>query len=217
MPLSNAPGIAARSPYGAQYAFGAMPPCYDNRPPSGRLPPRSEPVFLAVYPPPGLTPRIARLAWHLRDKEGLRGMPIGQARFHVTLHHIGEYADLLSEDIDEISEAVAAIEMPPFRAALDYAMSFRHPERLPLVLRGDDGVAGLTMLQNQLVAALERIGFARPRAPEFTPHLTLLYDKQRVREQAVEEISWTVNEVVLVRSLQRQSRHLPLARWKLVA
>jgi len=142
-------------------------------------------------------------------------MPIGQARFHVTLHAIGEYAELPPEAIAEIGEAVSAIEMPPFLNTFNCAMSFRHPERRPLVLRGDDGVTGLMMLQNQLVTALRRVGFARPNEPEFTPYLTLLRDKRLVREQAVEEISWMVHEMVLVRSLYGLSCHVPLARWKL--
>lgn len=215
MPLSHPLDIAARPPSGSQYTFGVLPPRFGGHPPAGIPPRRSEPVFLAVYPPPGLTPQISRLAWHLRDKEGLAGRPIGRERFHVTLHLIGQYAELLPEDIEEIIGAVSAIEMPPFRATLDCAMSFRHPHRRPLVLRGDDGVTGLLMLQNQLVSALCRVGFARPNEPEFTPHLTLLYDKRPVREQAVEEISWMVDEVVLVRSLQGLSCHVPLARWTL--
>jgi 2'-5' RNA ligase len=105
--------------------------------------------------------------------------------------------------------------MPPFLVAFDRAMSFDSGEKNALVLRGDEGLSGLMMLQHDLVTALQEAGVVRRKGLQFTPHITLLYDKCRVREQAVEEIRWTVREIVLVQSLYGQSRHIPLARWPL--
>jgi len=83
------------------------------------------------------------------------------------------------------------------------------------MLRGDDDtIVGAAMLQDELVAALRKMGFAR-RKEVFTPHKTLLYDARHLDEQAVEEASWTVREFTLVCSLRGRHRHVTLARWQL--
>jgi 2'-5' RNA ligase len=173
------------------------------------------PVFLALHPTPEAAGRVSRLAWYLRDSHGLRSRPLEQRCFHVSLFGFGDLARLPREAFAAIHAAVESIGMPPFLVAFDRAMSFSGRKESPLVLLGGDGVAGLTMLQHELAAALRRTGFARRKPPKFTPHLTLLYDECRVREQAVEDISWTVRHIALVRSLYGQSRHLALARWQL--
>jgi 2'-5' RNA ligase len=202
-----------------QYALdlNGFPPGNDGIPRpavASRVP---EPVFFAVYPTLDVAQRLSRLAWHFHDKERLKGMPLGQKRFHTTLHPVGYYENLSPEDIDEIGAAVSTIKMPPFVASFDYAMSFTGKDERPLVLRGNDGVSGLTLLRDELVTVLQKIGFAHQKVPEFTPHITLLYDEHAVREQAVEEISWTVRDFVLVRSLYGQSQHNTLGRWPLRA
>jgi 2'-5' RNA ligase len=112
-------------------------------------------------------------------------------------------------------EAASTIRMPPFRVSFDWVMSFGNDGKHALVLRGDDGVDGLAWLRDKLLAATMDIRGAAPSTRSFTPHLTLLYDEQEVREEPVEEISWTVNEFVLIRSVYGEGRHIPLARWKL--
>jgi 2'-5' RNA ligase len=106
--------------------------------------------------------------------------------------------------------------MPRFRVSFDWVASFRSKDKHPLVLRGDDGVSGLILLREKLVAATVDIqGVLSSAKNGFTPHLTLLYDEQEVREEAVEEICWTVNEFVLIRSIYGQSEHRVLKRWPL--
>ena len=49
----------------------------------------------------------------------------------------------------------------------------------------------------------------------YEPHLTLLYDDRCVAEQAIDIVSWTVREFVLVHSLHGQGRYVMLGRWPL--
>jgi RNA 2',3'-cyclic 3'-phosphodiesterase len=51
-------------------------------------------LFFAIFPDADTAARIARLALQLRSEHGLRGTPLKQERFHVTLHHLGDYAGL---------------------------------------------------------------------------------------------------------------------------
>jgi len=119
--------------------------------------------------------------------------------------------------VSAASRAAFGVVMPRFAVAFDRAASFRgRPGNQPLVLRGDDGVIGLTMLQDAVGSALEMAGLG-PRAPHYTPHLTLLYGDRFVADHPVEPVGWTVHEFVLVHSLLGRSRYLPLARFALGA
>ncbi|MGE5152361.1 MAG: 2'-5' RNA ligase family protein, partial [Rhodospirillaceae bacterium] len=74
------------------------------------------------------------------------------------------------------------------------------------------GTIGLDVLQQRLRDALDDT----PRkARSFTPHVTLLRDGQRVPEQRIEPIEWTVREIVLVHSLLGRAAHRHVARWSL--
>jgi 2'-5' RNA ligase len=173
-------------------------------------------VFFAIRPDANAAARIARLARHLRGGHGLTGSPLEAERLHVTLYPLGTYRGLPHGIVAAAGEAAADVAIPPFDVAFDRAASFAGGSRnLALVLLGDDGVAGLRMLQQALGAAMEKIGLRRPRQPRYTPHMTLLYDDRRLAEQTVETIRWTVHEFVLVRSLLGRARHVRLGGWRL--
>jgi 2'-5' RNA ligase len=171
-----------------------------------------DPVFLALYPDAIAAQSIARLAFYLRDKHRLTGWPLGQHRSHITLRGFGEYADLSDDTIRLIGDAAMSTGMPAFLIALDYVERFRNGA---VVLRGDDGMAGIAMFHDALNRALQERGVPHASRAPYHPHLTLLYDAARVPTQAVEDIRWTVRECVLVHSPRGGSRHIPIARWPL--
>jgi len=186
----------------------------EQRQTTGSTPPANS-VFFALYPDPCTARRLHRLAWHLRHKQGLNGRPLADRRLHVSLCNIGDYARLTNEAAAAIDEAMATITMPPFLVAFNEAQSFSGGHKQPVVLVGDDGVAGLMLLQRELVAALDKTGIGRCKQRPYNPHVTLLYDERSIPDQPVAAISWVVREFVLVCSLQGQGRHVPLARWPL--
>jgi len=176
---------------------------------------RTDGLFFAVYPDAAAAARIATLAQDLRIEYGLKGKPHVASRLHVTLHHLGNHAGLPQLLVSAANEAAAEVAAAPFVVGFDRVASFRRAVRLPLVLRGGDGVEGLVAFQQLLGAALKRAGLGPWVHAQYTPHLTLLYDDCCVAEQWVDPIIWTVREFVLVRSLLGKSQHLPLARWPL--
>jgi 2'-5' RNA ligase len=166
-------------------------------------------LFLAVLPDAETSVRIAETARHLRISHGLAGKPLRPEHFHVTLSGIDEGVGVSLDRIEAVKERVARVVMPSFRVGFDRAESFRNGA---LVLRGDDGVIGLEILQQRLSDEFD----GRPRkARRFTPHVTLLRDGYLVPEQRIEPIEWTVREVVLVHSLIGRTTHRHLARWTL--
>ncbi|HZQ00361.1 MAG TPA: 2'-5' RNA ligase family protein [Reyranella sp.] len=154
-------------------------------------------LFFAVIPDAETAARMAEVAGSLRMAFGLTGKPVAPARFAVPLLRVD------GDDADEATERAESVAMPSFRAVFDRIGSFPNGA---LVLRGEEGTIGLEVLHQRLSDTFD----ARPgRARRFTPHVTLLRDRQRIEEQHVEPIEWTVREIVLVRGHRRLTT-LPL-------
>ena len=97
---------------------------------------------------------------------------------------------------------------------LDRVVSFTGREgNHPLVLLGDDGVVGLTMLYGSLGTQMRKVGL-KARS-DFTPRMTLIYGSRRVDEQPIEPIFWTIDALALVQSLIGKTKHVRLGQWPL--
>jgi 2'-5' RNA ligase len=177
-------------------------------------------LFFALFPDARSATHIEQLAQRVCSKQ--RGTsvptPLGLERYHVTLHHLGNYAGGLPQAVvARAMRAASAVRMNSFAVAFDRAEDFRGR---PLVLRAHEGVLALMEFRFALGRALESAGFAgRTRAP-FTPHLTLAYRDphdvgRRFVERLDEPISWMAHDFVLVHSLLGRTRHIALARWPL--
>lgn len=177
----------------------------------GAAPVATDRLFFAVFPDAQTAARLAALAQDLRAELGLKGMPLAMERFHVTLHHLGDYDGLPRDRVAQARQAGAAVSAAPFEVAFDRAGSFGRP----LVLQGDDGLAGIRAFQQALGLAMAGAGLGRRVEKAFTPHVTLLYDEQIAPTRPVTSIGWIVNELVLVHSLQGKTQHIALDRWAL--
>jgi 2'-5' RNA ligase len=124
----------------------------------------TDPVFFLLRPEPHAARRVIRLAWQLRGEHRLTGRPLAEEQLHVSLCDLGPFGRLTRAALGEIEEAAANFAMPPFLVGFGWAESFGRANQRPVVLRGDDTLAGVMMLQNELVTALRRIGLARRRA-----------------------------------------------------
>ena len=173
-------------------------------------------LFFAVLPSPAAAQTIAELAKGLQSELGLKGRPLQTDRFHITLHHLGDYVGLRQDIVAAAMEAASRVQMESFDVCFETAVSFKgRPDRKPFVLRGGDGLRDLTALQQSLGAAMKKTILGSWVQPKFTPHVTLLYDDQLVEERAVEPVKWEANEFVLIHSLLGQTRHIVLGRWAL--
>ncbi|KWT98520.1 MULTISPECIES: 2'-5' RNA ligase family protein [unclassified Variovorax] len=180
-------------------------------------PPNTDRLFFALLPGAPAIARIERLIGDLRNDLGLKGKPLGAARFHVTLLHMGAFPGVPRELVHAACAAAQALSIiPAFELGFDRVGSFSHrPSNMPLVLLGEEGVIAAKAFQQALCNAMARAGEDDGGGAPYTPHLTLLYDDTYVARRSIEPITWTAHEFVLVRSLIGQGRHEVLARWPL--
>lgn len=182
-------------------------------------PPAREPtdnLFLAFVPPAAKTSLIGELTRQFRRDHGLRGKPLAPCCLHVSLHGLGAYNGLPPGLVDVVSAAVSVVSMPPFDVSFDRALSFynRRGTR-PFVLRAGGDIVALNAFHRALGDAMTKAGLGCRVSRHFTPHMTLLYDRQLVDEHQIETVSWTVTEFALVHSFVGQGRHDHLAHWPL--
>ena len=171
-------------------------------------------LILAFFPDPYSATQLTRLADSKRAKHGLRGMPIAETRFHVSLHGWGFDGHPPEDFIRNVSDAAEEVAgpVPPFEVTFDRTGSFLGSGAF--VLRTDKGNRILRKFREDLGVALQSRGMRRQST--FTPHVTLLYDYNRIiREEVVEPVSWVVNDFKLVSSLVGKSAYSPLGEWKL--
>ena len=174
-------------------------------------------LFFALYPERSTAAgRMAQLASDLKRQHRLSGKILDTERFHVTLHHMGDFAGLPPQLVRAAGEAAAALRFPPFPLAFDRVESFdkRRGGGNAFVLRGGRGLEAVTDFQRTLGEAMKKVGL-KPEM-RFTPHVTLLYDDRVMPAQPVTPIEWCATEFVLVHSLLGRSAHLRLGAWPLL-
>jgi RNA 2',3'-cyclic 3'-phosphodiesterase len=166
-------------------------------------------LFFAAVPDFDAAAKMYRLAGILRRAHRFGREPIVPERLHVSLLFLGRWSEQVAR---HACEAVAGVKMAPFEVSFDRTASFRSgPGNRALVLLGDETSGRLKSLGHLLGAAIAEKGMRRRAVKDFTPHVTLLYGERAIDEYPVEPIRWTVNEFVLIHSLQG---HAHLARWR---
>lgn len=172
-------------------------------------------LFFGLFPDAETAARIADLGEAMRRKHGLKSRVHAVDRLHVTLFHLGDFAGLPRDLVRSSLAAAEGMRAAPFEVTFDHATSFSgRPKNRPFILKGDDeGLADLHAYRAALGLALAGQGVKTAGA--FTPHVTLLYDEPIIAPDPIAPISWTVRELVLIRSHMGKSVHEPLGRWAL--
>lgn len=178
--------------------------------PRGRAP---YSLFFSIFPQAGAANAIAIQGAHLAREHGLVGQPLLAHRLHVTLHDLGGYAELPPDIVKTAREAGDAVVARAFDVVFDHAMSF--PSSGTFVLCGGAGAAQLAAFRQSVGLAMGNAGLLVKRS--FTPHMTVLYDRHPIAEHAIEPITWTAKEFVLINSHVGKGVHEVLGRWSLRA
>lgn len=174
-------------------------------------------LFFAIKPPPQVTPMIQGLAERERRGWALKGRPLISARLHATLFAFPLRRGVPEELLDLLGRVAADVEAGPFQVRFSHAKSYSGPKRSHAFVLHAAGqeAAALVAFQAELRATLVRHGCAPDWPMRYDPHLTLLYDHRVVSDHAVEPVSWTVEDFVLVHSLVGRTQHIECGRWPL--
>jgi len=178
-------------------------------------PPTDHRLFFATMPDPDTAARIAEMAGRLRSEFDIKRPQLRTERLHITLHSLGDFAHIPEVVLARACAAAARIDVPPFGVTFDQILSFNGQRgNRPLVLTGSTGQDSLIDFQRRLGDLLRGAGLRVSRA-RFVPHVTLLYDEGRFDPRAIEPVSWTVREFVLIHSWLTRTRYDVKGRWPL--
>jgi len=171
-------------------------------------------IFLAALPDKQAAAKIHALAEAQKRAQGFTANLILPEHLHVTLFHLGDWAALPEEIVKLASAAASNVSAPAFDVRFDRAKSFRNSTGIfPYALTGDAAQWG--HLHEALRAALTAAGLGGATHGEFEPHVTLTYDKVRVKPHAIAPVTWKVQDFVLVHSELGKTTHNHIARWTL--
>jgi 2'-5' RNA ligase len=183
--------------------FGIDPPS----PPRRSEPSKKHQLFCAIQPPAEATSHALDIRNSLCRDDGLRGTAVAGSRLHATLHPFGHFDALQKDYIDLLCRLLSTVEQKPFLVTFDLVKSYASLVLVPSV-------------KNEALKALSR---AIGRAVDFkgnwtfSPHITLLYTQQKIADRRIDPISWTVNEFVLIDSIQGETTHNLIKRFPLRA
>ncbi len=177
-------------------------------------------MFFAALPEPEAARRITAYTADLRLAHHLTGRARPTRLLHVSLAGVDAFGRLSEPIVAAAMQAGAKVRMAPFDVRFGRVMSFdghlRPGQRRAIVLRCDHGEQEFTHLRRAIGTAMRSARVGHGLRPAFAPHVTLLYDEERVPEMALPDpIGWTVREFVLVHSVVRRGQHIHLARWQL--
>ena len=203
--------MAYRKPEQGFFDFGDPPQA--PPPPPRRQGPLPDNLYFAVLPDGDTAPQIVSVAGELRCRHALSGRVRPAELLHISLAAIGGFHGLPEAAVAAAKHIGGKVRAAPFKVTFSRASSFMAKERRPLVLRCGEGAAQLQVLRRTLGSTL---GLDASALRYFTPHITLMYDRQPIPDTDLDEpITWTVRDFVLVHSLYGRSRHRHLAQWHL--
>lgn len=176
--------------------------------------------FLGLLVARGVRGRMLHVGGCVQRQYRLRGRLRPRRLLHITLIHLGDFEapdDITDALLRRVQALCDSVDHPAFEVSLDTVMAFRgRGDRKPIVLVGCDGVKKLMAFRAALRAAFLRHGLVIDDAG-FNPHVTLSYADRAIDPQALEPLTWTAREFVLICSHLGKSRYTRVKSWPLRA
>ena len=173
-------------------------------------------LFFALMPDAATRAQLVRTADALKaSHHELRARWVNPARYHATLHFLGDHSMLRPDIVAAAKAAAGSIRTAPFEWQLDHAAGF-HGRQPPCVLRSSVIPEPLQQLWQDLRRALLLAAQGGHLERTFTPHVTLAYSHAMLLQStAIEPVSWRVDEIALIHGVVGQPQQQVLARWSL--
>ncbi|WP_266171853.1 RNA 2',3'-cyclic phosphodiesterase [Dyella subtropica] len=174
-------------------------------------------LFFALMPDDATRAQLQQAAVALKAQQAsLRARWIDPARYHATLHFLGDHPMLRQDIVEAAKVAGDALRAVPFDWVLDFAASF-HGREPPCVLRGSIVPEPMPQLWQRLREALIRAGQGGHMERTFTPHVTVAYSRGGMLETTpIEPVHWRVDRLALIHSVVGRGEYQTLYSWVLV-
>lgn len=171
-------------------------------------------LFFALLPDEVTRAQLAHTADGLRARHpAFRARWVDPARYHATLHFLGDHALLRQDMVEAAMVAASKLRMVPFEWSLRDATSF-HGRQPPCVLLGSSVPEPLQQLWQGLRDALILAGQGRHIERSFTPHVTVAYSHAApLVATSIDPVAWRVEQLALIHSVMGQPNYEVLARW----
>lgn len=173
-------------------------------------------LFFALMPDEAARNAIAHAADTLkRTTPGFRARWVAPARYHATVHFLGDHSMLREDIVRAASQAGDALHADAFDWALDSVATF-HGREPPCILRSISTPPALQQLWQALRENLIRAGQGQHLSRSFTPHVTLGYSRTgMLPPRPVDPVAWRVERLALIHSTVGQADYETLQSWRL--
>jgi len=174
------------------------------------------PLFFALLPDVATREQLRQAAQAVKSSHPeLHARWVNPARYHATVHFLGDHPALREDLVDAASKAAGKLGTLALGWTLDSAASF-HGRQPPCVLRSASVPAPLQQLWEDLRHLLILAGQAQHSERSFSPHVTVACSQgELLASEPISPAHWLVNELALVHSVVGQADYEVLARWPL--
>lgn len=173
-------------------------------------------LFFALMPDEAARAAFARIADTLKGASpGFRARWVAPARYHTTVHFLGDYPSLREDIVRAARQAGDALHAEAFDWTLESVSTFQGREP-PCVLRSTETPAPLQQLWQALRETLIRAGQGKHLSRTFTPHVTLGYSRSgMLPAMPVAPVTWRVRRLALIHSTVGHADYEVLQSWSL--
>jgi len=174
-------------------------------------------LFFALEPGAKVAAQIGRAAEVARMIPGAPVRWTAAAKYHLTLHFLGDHAGAPHSIIEQAKSAASLLVADSLDVTLDRIDCFRGRTRAPwIVCCNSASESGLLGLRRQLGERLVAAGLSALLEERFTPHVTIAYGPVvEALPISITPIIWHVTEWVLMQSRAGQAQYDTLGRWPL--
>jgi 2'-5' RNA ligase len=168
--------------------------------------PDSHRLFFALMPPAGLLNELAQLR-----ELTTQGKPEADNRLHITMFLFDHTPDFDANKVEQISGALDGQTLPTCRVLFEQLVRGKGTT----LLVPNDRLEGVFGLQARLAGLLGRKNLHASSGWTFSPHMTLRRGASEGNTLAVDPVSWTAQDIVLLDSHIGLTHYEEITRWRL--
>ncbi len=184
---------------------------------AGTKPAHDNNYFFALSPSPEVRQQLANVADQLNSSRKFNGSFVPSERYYFKLHELGQTQRCTPSLVEKAIVAANKIRAKPFNVVLDtFTCADGRNGRFPGVLTSVNELLEMKKFWQLLKNNLLAVKLGVELSDSFYPHITLLYNRQRLVETfPVTPISWRINDFVLIESPVNNCEQNEVGRWVL--